>query len=295
MEILIEKTRVDESCCDDTCCGSTSEKTDKGSRSKAEEIKKIVKSNYAEFAKQADESEACGCGCGCGTSDVSFAPEQYRDEVGYSKKADLGLGCGMPTQFANLQPGDNVRDPGSGGGLDAFIAREQVGKTGSVTGVDMTEEMIALARKNADALGYDNVSFLLGDIEELPVPESSIDVVLSNCVLNLVPDKQKAFREIGRVLKKGGRFSISDIVYAGKLDETIRNSVALYVGCVAGAVSFEEYLNLLFVNGFSDVQVRSISRVNIEGFEIDSPEVNAAKKFAREGGVVYSITVTGKL
>ena len=156
----------------------------------------------------------------------------------------------MPTDFVDLKEGEHVLDLGSGGGLDAFIARSTVGETGRVVGIDMTDEMIELATANAEKLGYSNVEFVKSQIEEMAVEDETFDVVLSNCVLNLVPEKQKAFSEIRRVLKAGGRFSISDIVYTGNLDESLKKSQLLLVGCVAGAVSMDDYLAMLFETGF---------------------------------------------
>lgn len=288
MEKIIEVVRDASSCCDDTCCTDESE-TSTAEKSSTATIKEAVRSAYAEIAVSATQ----GCGCGCGT-DVNLAPDRYTNEAGYVPEADLGLGCGMPTEFADLKEGEHVLDLGSGGGLDAFIARSTVGPHGRVVGIDMTDEMIGLARDNARKLGYTNVDFIHSDIEDIKVESESFDVVLSNCVLNLVPDKKKAFSEIHRVLKAGGRFSISDMVFTGDLDESLRTSQLLLVGCVAGAVSMDEYLGMLFESGFTDIQVRSIKPVDLSTFTVEGDIEAAIDDFTGGGGSVYSITVTGK-
>lgn len=182
--------------------------------------------------------------------------DEYDEVEGYVAEADLGLGCGIPTEVAQIEPGQTVLDLGSGAGLDVFAARKVVGETGRVIGLDFTPEMNDRARANAAKLGYDNVEFIQGDIEHIPIESNSIDVIISNCVLNLVPDKAKAFAEIYRVLKPGGHFCVSDIVSEGVLPASIQHAAELYVGCVSGAVDRGEYLDLIEAAGFESVEVK---------------------------------------
>ena len=207
----------------------------------SEKIKEIVKNKYSEIAVA---SQDCGCSC-CGTGapvtiDYSIMSDDYAKIDGYVPDADLGLGCGLPTEHADIKEGDTVLDLGSGAGNDVFIARRLVGTKGKVIGLDFTDEMIKKARKNADKMKYNNVEFRKGDIEDMPVNDETVDVIVSNCVLNLVPDKEKAFFEMYRVLKTGGHFCVSDIVLNGELPEGILEAAALYTGCVAGALQMDE-------------------------------------------------------
>lgn len=221
----------------------------------SEEIKEMVKQKYSEIAlqdKESSESSCCGSG-GCSTEVYNIMSEDYNELKGYESDADLGLGCGLPTQFAKISKGDVVVDLGSGAGNDCFVARAESGETGKIIGVDFTEAMIAKARSNADKLGFNNVEFRLGDIENLPVGGNSADVVISNCVLNLVPNKQKAFSEIYRILKNGGHFSISDIVVTGDLPEKIKNAAEMYAGCVASAIKKDKYLGYIKELGFKNI------------------------------------------
>ena len=188
--------------------------------------------------------------------------DAYAGVAGRLDEADLNLGCGVPTRHAALQPGETVLDLGSGAGNDVFIARHEVGPEGRVIGVDMTPDMIAKARANAAKLGFANVEFRLGEIEHLPVEAGSIDVIISNCVLNLLPDKAPAFAEMFRVLRPGGRFCVSDIVATGELPEGVRNAAGLYVGCIAGAMPEAEYLGLIDEAGFADVGSPRPSRLS---------------------------------
>jgi ubiquinone/menaquinone biosynthesis C-methylase UbiE len=182
--------------------------------------------------------------------------DTYDGKDGYVQDADLGLGCGIPTDVAGIETGHRVLDLGSGAGIDAFIARELVGDTGQVTGVDFTPEMVDLARTNNTKLGFENVEFLHGDIEQLPILDAQFDVVVSNCVLNLVPNKKQAFREMARVLSPGGHFCISDVVTRGELPDSVRRSAELYAGCVAGAMDQEEYITLLQEAGLFVCRIR---------------------------------------
>ncbi len=232
-----------------------------------QDIKEMVKQKYGAIAgqsKKQNQSSCCGSTCGC-SSDVEFSvmAEDYSKLTGYAPEADLALGCGLPTEFAQIKEGDTVVDLGSGAGNDCFIARSVAGPNGRVIGVDMTKEMIIKARKNALKLGYTNVQFLLGDIEALPVDDSTADVVVSNCVMNLVPDKTKAFAETYRILKPGGHFSISDIVLKGELPDDLRRDAALYAGCIAGALQKEEYLQVIERAGFTNLTVQKDRKIEV--------------------------------
>lgn len=231
-----------------------------------EELKTFVKEKYGAIAQQGNlgcctpgnsdsQTQQSNTGC-CGTESSSFLSPDYAQVEGYYAGADLGLGCGLPTQFANITEGDVVLDLGSGAGNDVFVARALVGEAGKVIGVDLTEEMIARATQNQAKLGYANVEFRLGDIEGLPVQSDEVDVVLSNCVLNLVPDKDKAFQEIYRVLRPGGHFCISDIVLQGELPEKLKSLAEMYAGCVAGALQRADYLQVIQDTGFIELEVK---------------------------------------
>ncbi|MFA5174382.1 MAG: arsenite methyltransferase [Candidatus Pacearchaeota archaeon] len=240
------------------------------------EIKKIVKENYSKIAKQ-------GCGCGCGCSNA----KQISKEIGYSDEeinlvpeANLGLGCGNPLALSNIKQGEVVLDLGSGAGFDCFLAAKQVGEKGRVIGVDMTEEMIDKARKNALNNGFNNVEFRFGDIEELPVEDNSIDIIISNCVINLAPDKDKVFKEGHRVLKKNGKMYVSDIVLLGKLTKEQKNNKELLSGCVAGALQKEDYIKKIKKAGFK-VKIlqenKEISKTQYQGISLESLKVEAIK------------------
>jgi arsenite methyltransferase len=225
---------------------------------KQEEIKEMVRRKYSEIALQDKESnEASCCGSGCCTTEVyNIMTDDYTHLEGYSPDADLGLGCGLPTQFAKIKKGDVVIDLGSGAGNDAFIARSETGETGKVIGIDFTDAMINKARANAEKLGFQNVEFRTGDIEKIPVNSNMADVIVSNCVLNLVPNKDAVFKEIQRVLKPGGHFSISDIVLNGVLPVKIREAAEMYAGCVAGAIQKQTYMELVKLNGFQNISIQ---------------------------------------
>jgi len=223
-----------------------------------QEIKEMVRQKYSEIAlqnKETNASSCCGAG-GCSTEVYNIMSEEYNVLDGYNPDADLGLGCGLPTQFAKIKKGDTVIDLGSGAGNDCFIARAETGETGKVIGIDFTEAMIDKARNNAEKLGFNNVEFRQGDIEKMPVTANIADVIVSNCVLNLVPNKQAVFTDIYRVLKPGGHFSISDIVLTGELPEKIKNAAEMYAGCVASAIDKDEYLSYISKVGFANMQIQ---------------------------------------
>jgi arsenite methyltransferase len=220
---------------------------------KANHLKDIVKEKYSmivDHSKLQNETSCCGCGDSCGTLDYTVFSENYKNLEGYNPDADLGLGCGIPTEFAQIKKGDTVIDLGSGAGNDCFVARALVGEEGKVIGIDFTEAMIKKARENVKKLEFKNVEFRFGDIEKMPVTANKADVVISNCVLNLVPDKKKAFSEIFRVLKPGGHFSISDVVIRGELPKKVRENAEMYAGCVSGAVQKDEYIDMVKGTGF---------------------------------------------
>jgi arsenite methyltransferase len=229
----------------------------------SEEMRTLVREKYGTIARM--EGGCCGSSCGCGDAaeNIDMIGDAYKSVDGYLAEADLGLGCGVPTEHAGIKPGDTVLDLGAGAGIDAFVARRIVGDAGQVYGVDMTPDMVAKARVNASKLGYRNVEFRLGEIERLPFERNSIDVVISNCVLNLVPDKVRAFEEIFRVLRPGAHFCVSDIVASAPLPDGIRNAAALYVGCVAGAEHEADYLEIIRSAGFRGVEVAKSTRIDV--------------------------------
>ncbi|MBB1285705.1 arsenite methyltransferase [Flavisolibacter sp. BT320] len=224
------------------------------------DVKELVRQKYSEIALQDKDTNATSC-CGatascCGTEVYNIMADDYTQLEGYNPDADLGLGCGLPTQFAKIKKGDVVIDLGSGAGNDVFIARHETGEDGRVIGIDFTPAMIEKARKNAEVRGFQNVEFRQGDIEKMPVTANLADVVVSNCVLNLVPNKDGVIKEIYRVLKPGGHFSISDIVLEGQLPKEIREAAEMYAGCVAGAIQKQVYLELIEANGFTNITIQ---------------------------------------
>lgn len=258
-------------------------------------IKTQVREKYARVVTEGESCcgpSCCGDGAGASVDDLSMIGDAYDTVEGYVAEADLGLGCGIPTEHAGLAEGQTVLDLGSGAGIDAFVARRIVGETGRVVGVDFTPEMIAKARRNTEALGFDNVEFVEGEIEALPLADASVDVALSNCVLNLVPDKAQAFREIHRVLRPGGHFCISDVVARGELPEAVRRSAALYAGCVAGAMEEEAYLALIRAAGFEGVEVVTARQIEVPEAALPA-ELSADELAAFADGGVWSITVRG--
>jgi arsenite methyltransferase len=262
----------------------------------SEELKNVVKEKYGEIAKASSGMGCCGpvssCCSDSAALDFTMIGDEYKNMDGYVADADLGLGCGLPTEFAGIKKGDTVVDLGIGAGNDVFIARTLVGETGNVIGLDFTQEMIDKANTNKVKLGYSNVEFHLGDIEQMPFENNIADVVVSNCVLNLVPDKQKAFSEIYRILKPGAHFCVSDIVIQGEMTEELKKSAEMYAGCVSGALKQDEYLKIIEEAGFKNIEIKKSKK-------IDLPE-DLLSKYLSEQGIkeyknnlkgVFSITV----
>jgi SAM-dependent methyltransferase len=262
-----------------------------------DQIKDMVRQKYSDIAlqdKDTNASSCCGSG-GCSTEVYNIMSDDYTNLQGYNPDADLGLGCGLPTQFAQIKKGDVVIDLGSGAGNDCFVARAETGETGKVIGIDFTPAMIEKARQNAEKLGYHNVEFRQGDIEKMPVTSNTADVVVSNCVLNLVPDKNQAIKEIYRTLKPGGHFSISDIVLVGDLPASIRNAAEMYAGCVSGALQKQVYLELIEANGFKNITLQKEKAIIVPDDILAnylSAEEIAAFKQGDTG--IYSVTVYGE-
>jgi len=234
-------------------------------------IKQIVREKYGEAARNVAAGGAkscCGSDCGCGTSTADPITKDLYDAIeteGIPEQALLiSLGCGNPTALAQLKAGDTVLDLGSGGGIDVLLSAKRVGPTGKVYGLDMTDEMLALARENQQRAGATNVEFLKGDIEHIPLPDASVDVIISNCVINLAADKRRVLAEAFRVLKPGGRFAVSDVVIRGEVPAELRRSMELWVGCVAGALEEQEFLSLLALNGFADASIEPTRIYRVE-------------------------------
>lgn len=262
----------------------------------AEQIKEVVRQKYGAIAEQPDANGCCGPTSCCGPETVANVPIDmtvgYDELKGYVAEADLGLGCGLPTQFAQIKPGDTVVDLGSGAGNDCFVARAETGETGRVIGLDMTPAMIDRARKNTKTLGFANVEFVYGDIEDMPLPSNLADVVVSNCVMNLVPDKQKAVAETFRILKPGGHFSISDIVLKGELPAGLQLDAELYVGCVSGAIQKSEYLQLVQDSGFTNITVQKEREISLPD-DVLKNYLSAAEiaDYRQQDKGIYSVTV----
>ena len=262
-----------------------------------EQIKEMVKQKYSEIAlqdKETNASSCCGAG-GCSTEVYNIMSEEYDELNGYNPDADLGLGCGLPTNFANIKKGDTVVDLGSGAGNDCFIARAETGETGKVIGIDFTEAMIDKARNNAEKLGFNNVEFRQGDIEKIPMTANVADVVVSNCVMNLVPDKPKAFAEVYRILKPTGHFSISDIVLVGELPEKIKTAAEMYAGCVASAIQKDDYMKIIKDSGFKNLTLQKEKAIvvpdDILKNYLNDEEIEQYKNSETR---IYSITVYGE-
>lgn len=261
-----------------------------------DQLKEIVRQKYSEIALQSKETNASSC-CGatacCGGEEVyTIMADDYSKLEGYNPDADLGLGCGLPTQFAKIKKGDVVIDLGSGAGNDAFIARHETGETGKVIGIDFTPAMIEKARRNNEVRGFSNVEFRQGDIEDMPVGGNIADVIVSNCVLNLVPNKDGVFKEIFRALKPGGHFSISDIVLEGELPQELKQAAEMYAGCVSGAIQKQAYLDLVQANGFKNIVVQKDKAITIPD-EILSQYISKEQieQFKQSGTGIRSITV----
>ena len=260
----------------------------------SQELKETVRQKYSQISEQGADYNARSC-CGAGgesTKVYNIMTDDYSELEGYNADADLGLGCGLPTQFAKIKKGDTVIDLGSGAGNDCFVARHETGAEGKVLGIDFTGSMIRKARQNAEKLGFNNVEFRFGDIEEMPVSDNVADVIVSNCVLNLVPNKPKVFSEIHRVLKAGGHFSISDIVLQGDLPEALQNDAEMYAGCVAGAIRKEDYLGQIQEAGFENITIQKEKPIELPD-DILSQYLNETEiaEFNTGGTGIYSITV----
>lgn len=260
----------------------------------SEHLKKTVREKYAQIANQDKTlNQASCCGSGDASTEVyNIMTDDYSSIEGYEKESDLGLGCGLPTQFAKIRKGDTVIDLGSGAGNDCFVARHETGETGKVIGIDFTPEMIEKARKNSEKLGFNNVEFRFGDIDKMPLSDNLADVIVSNCVLNLVPDKPAVFKEIFRVLKPGGHFSISDIVLVGELPKALREDAEMYAGCVSGAIQKDEYLGFVKELGFEHISIQKEKPIvlpdDILSKYLSSEEITAFKN-GKTG--IFSITV----
>lgn len=260
----------------------------------SEEIKQVVKEKYSEIALQSktqNASSCCGVG-GCNSVDYTIFSDDYSQLAGYHEGADLGLGCGLPTEFAQIKTNDTVVDLGSGAGNDCFVARSLTGPAGSVIGIDMTQAMIDKARENTVKLGFDNVQFRLGDIEALPLQNNIADVVVSNCVMNLVPDKSKAFAETYRILKPGGHFSISDVVLEGALPLGLQQAAEMYAGCVSGALQKSDYLDIIKQAGFTNISIQKQKSVVIpDEILLEYITNDQLNEFKNSQTGIFSITV----
>ncbi len=260
------------------------------------ELKELVKEKYSQIANQSREQNLTSC-CGateCCESDDMYGimADDYTKVEGYNPDADLGLGCGIPTQYAKIKEGDIVIDLGSGAGNDAFVARRAIGEKGKVIGVDFSDSMIEKARGNVDKLGFTNIEFRHGDIEKLPIAPGIADVVISNCVLNLVPDKRKVFSEIFRVLKSKGHFAISDIVLEGQLPEKLKSAAEMYAGCVSGAIKKDEYIKLIHEKGFVNISLLQEKKISVpDDILLQVIGKEELDNFKNGNTGIYSITV----
>ena len=269
----MEKEIKSEDCCNSNCCQDETVVVETITNM---ELKDKVKQKYAAVAT----SNGSGC---CGDPEIHFIGEEYTQQEGYVADADLGLGCGLPVEFAQLKDGMTVVDLGSGAGNDVFIARKEVGASGKVIGLDFTPEMIDKARKNTTKMGFDNVTFVYGEIENNPIPDETADVVVSNCVMNLVPNKEKAFSETYRIMKTGGHFSISDVVHTGTIPYALKQDIDSYTGCISGSVELSSYLKIIQSAGFKNIKIQKQR-------EIQLPQTITSANQEDEF-TVYSITV----
>lgn len=263
----------------------------------AKDLKLIVKNKYSEIVSQSkavNETSCCGStGC-CDTIDYAIFSDDYSNLDGYNPDADLGLGCGLPTEYAGIKAGDHVLDLGSGAGNDCFVARTLAGETGHVTGIDFTDAMLEKANENLKKTGFKNIDFVKGDIESMPLNDNSMDVVVSNCVLNLVPDKQKAFGEIYRVTKPGGHFCISDVVVTGMLPDKLKEAAEMYAGCVSGAILKDDYINIIKEQGFTEIEIKKEKEIDVPNvILLNYITLEELREFKRKKIGIYSITVVG--
>jgi arsenite methyltransferase len=261
---------------------------------KAEDLKQLVKEKYGKIAENSSEEKSSCCSsscCGPGVDYTVFS-ENYENKRGYIPDADLNLGCGIPTDYAKIREGDHILDLGSGAGNDCFVARALVGQSGKVTGIDMTEPMINKARENCNKLNFNNIEFVLGDIESMPFDGKLFDIVISNCVLNLVPDKRKAFSEIFRVLKPGGHFCVSDVVIKGNLSEKMKQDAEMYAGCVSGASEMNEYMKIVNDSGFINIKIHKQKEIKLpDSLLTEFNSNNELNSFHRGETGIFSITV----
>jgi len=262
----------------------------------SKEIKEIVKEKYGFIANQSktdNETSCCGGTDCCNSIDFTIFSDDYSKEEGYVKDADLGLGCWLPTAFAGINEGDSILDLGSGAGNDCFVARSIVGENGKVTGIDFTDEMLKKAIENNKKLGYKNIDFVRGDIEDMPLKDNSFDVIISNCVLNLVPDKEKTFSEILRTLKPGGHFCVSDVVIIGELPEKLRENAEMYAGCVSGALEKNKYLQIIEESGFKNIKINKEKEIEIpNSIMLNYLSLDELRELKRNKVGIFSITVT---
>jgi len=263
-----------------------------------QKIKKMVKEKYGAIAQQTkkyNQISCCGSRRGYSNVEFSITSEDYTKLPGYVPDADLALGCGLPTKYARIKRGNTVVDLGSGAGNDCFIARSITGDTGRVIGIDMTEAMTAKAKTNASKYGFENVEFRLGDIDNMPIENNTADVVVSNCVMNLVPNKKKAFSETFRIMKSGGHFSISDIVLKGELTDELRKEAALYAGCISGAVQKEEYLQIIRDTGFIKITVKKERKIDILNYILAKfLTIDQLSEYDKSHVGIFSITVNAE-
>jgi arsenite methyltransferase len=263
----------------------------------AKDIKNIVREKYSRIAQKNDDpsirESCCGSTDCCSGSDYTVFSESYENIEGYNPDADLGLGCGIPTDYAGIKSGDHVLDLGSGAGNDCFVVRALVGETGRVTGLEFSDDMLTKANENVKKLGYANIDFVKGDIEQMPFAEGQFDVIVSNCVLNLVPDKVKAFGEMFRVLRPGGHFCVSDVVVEGEMSEKLRVNAEMYAGCVSGALQYNDYLDVVSQTGFKQVKVHKKRNLAIPD-HILGQNLDEAEIFQFKTGIIglFSITVS---
>lgn len=259
-------------------------------------VKEIVKESYGKIALENTQKNGSSCDSGCCcTSTVNIMSEKYDNLNGYNPDADLGLGCGLPTKFAKINKGDTVIDLGSGAGNDCFVARAEAGETGKIIGLDFTPEMIEKARENVKRRGYTNIEFIQGDIENMPLESNLADVIVSNCVLNLVPNKKAAFNEIYRVLKPNGHFSISDIVLLGDLPDEVMSAIVMYAACVTGAIQKDSYLKIIEEAGFKNITIQKEQTITVpEEYLRSIFKEETVNLLLKNPNVIQSITVYGE-